>query len=198
MIPRLWAITDPALGDDELVRRAAIAAAIAKGALCIHLRDKARGADALAPIAARLRAATRAHGAWLAIGDHPALADAVDADVAHGWAGRAARGTWSVPAHSDDDVRRALAARADVVLVSPIFATPGKGAPRGAGAISSARALAPGLRVYALGGIDATNARACVAAGAHGVAVIRALLGADDVAVATRALLDALRAGDRA
>lgn len=198
MIPRLWAITEPALGDDELVRRAEIAAATAKGALCIHLRDKARGAEALAPIAARLRAATRAHGAWLAIGDHPALADAVDADAAHGWAGRGARPAWSVPARSDDDVRRARAAGADVLLVSPIFATPNKGAPRGVGAISSARALAPGLRVYALGGIDATNARACVEAGADGVAVIRALFGAADVAAATRSLLDAIRADDRA
>ena len=36
------------------------------------------------------------------------------------------------------------------------------------------------LAIYALGGVDASNAAACAKAGAYGVAVIRALLEASD------------------
>jgi len=64
------------------------------------------------------------------------------------------------------------------VLVSPIYLVPGKGAPRGVGAIAAARRTKK--RVYALGGITPYNVQMCAAA--HGVAVIRALLAADDPA----------------
>jgi thiamine-phosphate pyrophosphorylase len=127
------------------------------------------------------------------------LALAVNADGLHlgsDFGGEGARGlvearralpnVWiSVAAHTDEDVERAAAGRADAVLVSPIYDSPGKGPPRGAAAIVSARALGPGLAIYALGGVEARRARACRDAGATGVAVIRALLAATDpVAVA--------------
>lgn len=192
MMPRVWAITDPSLSDDELVRRAEAACAAGKDALCIHLRDKSRGPNALRPVAVRLRVATRAHGAWLTIGDHPSLADDVGADAAHGWTGRGTRTVWSVPAHADGDVRRAVASGAEVVLVSPIFASPEKGRPRGVAAIEAAHALAPELAVFALGGVDTSNARACFEAGASGVAVMRAVFSAGDPAEAVRSLLHVL------
>jgi thiamine-phosphate pyrophosphorylase len=46
--------------------------------------------------------------------------------------------------------------------------------------------------VFAQGGIDASNAAAVVAAGAAGVAVTGAILGADDPARAAAALRSAL------
>jgi len=46
--------------------------------------------------------------------------------------------------------------------------------------------------MIAIGGIDPTNVASVCAAGAHGVAVIRAILGATDPAAATRTLLAAL------
>ncbi|MDB4947204.1 MAG: Thiamin-phosphate pyrophosphorylase, partial [Labilithrix sp.] len=79
-------------------------------------------------------------------------------------------------AHDEDDVAGALRGGADAVLVSPIFATPGKGVPRGVQALTAACALASGaVEVVALGGVDVDQAAMCAAAGAHGVAVIRAL-----------------------
>ncbi len=77
-------------------------------------------------------------------------------------------------------------------MVSPIFATPNKGAPRGLDAIREARAIAPELFLYALGGVDESNARACIDAGANGVAVVRALFSAPDPEAATVALLRAI------
>lgn len=84
-------------------------------------------------------------------------------------------------AHDDDGVRAASEAFASAALVSPIFATPDKGASRGVAALASARAIVDAARrprrllVYALGGVTAANAAACAEAGADGVAAIRAL-----------------------
>ena len=49
--------------------------------------------------------------------------------------------------------------------------------------------------MFALGGVDPTRAARCVAAGAHGVAVMGAVMRADDPATVVAGLLDALRAG---
>jgi len=99
----------------------------------------------------------------------------------------------SVPAHGDDDVTRAREEGASAVYVSPIYETPGKGPPRGLDAIRRARELAGPMRVYALGGIDVVNAAACIAAGADGVAVIRAVVASPDPVRALRELSDAVR-----
>lgn len=79
-----------------------------------------------------------------------------------------------------DDEGAGLAGRLAVsgAFVSPIFASPGKGAPRGLEALRRARVLAPRVRLYALGGVTVTEAPACFTAGAHGVAVVRALYDA--------------------
>jgi thiamine-phosphate pyrophosphorylase len=45
------------------------------------------------------------------------------------------------------------------------------------------------LPVYALGGVDPTNARSCIDAGAAGVAVMGYVMRADDPAVAVKELL---------
>lgn len=55
--------------------------------------------------------------------------------------------------------------------------------------------LAPataGVPVYALGGIDTTNAADFQAAGAHGVAVMGAVMRADDPAAVVEQLLGAV------
>ena len=48
------------------------------------------------------------------------------------------------------------------------------------------------IPAYAIGGIDAANAADAIAAGAHGVAVRSAILGADDPPAAARAIADAI------
>ena len=115
-------------------------------------------------------------------------------DGFHGWRspGKMGARLFSVPVHDADEVRLAVLRRADAALVSPIFETPAKGAPRGLDAIREARALAPDLFLYALGGVDESNARSCIDAGANGVAVIRALSSAADPEAATVALLSAI------
>lgn len=209
--PTVILVTDPRWSFDhvtQVVERAG--RALAPGRLGVQLRDKTAPLDALARVAAVCRRATADAGALLVINapTHEALRVAADAgaDGVHvpGDAvslARAALGeqAWiSTPAHTDDEVLLAASAGASAVLVSPIYDTPGKGAPRGPGALAAARALAGGcardataaVLVYALGGVDASRAAACAAAGADGVAVIRALLDASDPAAVAR-LLDA-------
>ena len=99
----------------------------------------------------------------------------------------------SAPAHDDEDVGLARASRVDAVFVSPIFASPGKAAPRGVGALARARSLAgDAIAVYALGGVEVRVGcvRSCCEAGADGVAVVRALYTSDDPARDARALHD--------
>jgi thiamine-phosphate pyrophosphorylase len=175
-----------------------VARALPEGDFAVQLRDKGRDPDDRARWARELRAFTRERGVGLVVNGDVGLARAVLADGVHFGAGGIAEvaegeGLWrSVAAHSDEDVVRAARLGVDAALVSPIFASPGKGEPRGLGALRRAVELASGtLGVIALGGIGVDEAGACFEAGAGGVAMIRGLLGAraangDDVARAIR------------
>jgi thiamine-phosphate pyrophosphorylase len=76
--------------------------------------------------------------------------------------------------HTVDEVRRAHDEGADYVLFGPVFETPSKAgriAPRGL--VGLAAAVACGMPVLALGGIDASTASRALDAGAWGLAAIR-------------------------
>jgi len=80
---------------------------------------------------------------------------------------------------------------ADYWSIGPCFATPTKhdaGPPLGPDDFAALAKLAPeGAPVIGIGGITAANARSIIDAGATGVAVIGAILGASDPAAAARA-----------
>jgi thiamine-phosphate pyrophosphorylase len=206
MRPRVILVTDPAFGDDATVRCIEAAAkALPNGWLCVQLRDKGRPSASLRVFGSRLRVVTRAVGASLVLNGHAEIGRDLGAEGVHLGTGASTvdrarsafgRPAWiSVAAHSDEEVQRAVTDGADAVLVSPIFASrppsvmaPAK-APRGLDAVQSARAIAEmavaqgrghlrqRFAVYALGGIGPDNARACLRAGADGIAVLRSLLG---------------------
>jgi len=189
--PRVLLITDAAYPDETVLRVIEAAGrALPRGAFAVQLREKAR--PDRADWARRLREATRSVGVSLVVNGDVSLAREVGADGVH--FGRnvpvvEAEGMWrSMVAHCDEDVVKARERGVDAVLVSPIFASPGKGTPRGMAALVRARELSgEGLAVLALGGVDAEGARGCFRAGVSGVAVVRGLLGVvDPGAVATR------------
>jgi thiamine-phosphate pyrophosphorylase len=203
-LPDVVLITDPAFSDDELAERARRAlAAVPRSSMAIQVRDKARPARAVMALTERLRRICLEFAAPLYVNDRIDVALSLEADGVHlggesvavGDARRLVgpRAFVSVAAHEASDVASASASGATAALVSPIFATPGKGAPRGTSLLAEARARAKSLRLYALGGVDAESAPACIGAGANGVAVIRALWQAADAAFAARALVDAVR-----
>lgn len=93
-----------------------------------------------------------------------------------------------------NDVEALQASDADYVGIGPVYATSSKGdAGAAIGVEEFARLVALCARpAVAIGGIDATNAAAAIAAGASGVAVIRALFSADDPERAAQLLRSAI------
>lgn len=188
--PRVVQITDSsALPEATLFARIAAASRLAperRRRFAVQLRSPALSSRALADLGVRLRAATRACGVALIVNDRLDLALALAADGVHLGRrsvtladARALLGptTWiSVACHSVDDVIRAATEGADAVTLSPIFASPGKATPVGVALLRAARE-ALGVRsiaLHALGGVDLAAAPSCFAAGADGVASIRA------------------------
>ncbi|MGD0992993.1 MAG: thiamine phosphate synthase [Gemmatimonadales bacterium] len=96
-----------------------------------------------------------------------------------------------------EEARRAAAAGAHYLGIGPVAATGSKADAGGAIGIEGFRAIhaaAPDLPAVAIGGVTAELVPDLLAAGAAGVAVIRAVLGAADPVAATRALRAALDA----
>ena len=97
--------------------------------------------------------------------------------------------------HSLEEAIKAQDEEADYVTLGTIYETashPGK-PPDGLDVISRVKE-AVSIPVFAIGGIDALNAADVLAAGADGVAVIRAILGAPDIKAAATELVEALEA----
>ena len=199
-VPRLVLVTDRhATQGRDLVPL--VCAALDAGAPAIQLREKDLEGGALFRLAETLRAETRARGAALFVNDRLDVAVAVGADGVH-------LGSASVPIDaarrvlpptmqigvSTHAVEEVAATSADFAFFGPIYDTPSKrpfGEPQGLDRLTAAAQAAP-VPVLAIGGVTAVTVPALRAAGAHGVAVIRSILAADDPAAATRTLRAAL------
>jgi thiamine-phosphate pyrophosphorylase len=200
-LPIVHLITDRALAPDLAARAASALAGAPPGSVAIHLREKGLGGGAQLALARSLGAVCRARGQLLLVNDRLDVALAAGADGVHlpsaGVPPADARrllgssALVGVSCHSAEDVARARDAGATYATFGPVYDTPSKrpfGAPVGLEALRDAARL--GLPLVALGGVDASRAREVVAAGASGVAAIRAWLEGD-AAAAVRALLEA-------
>ncbi len=119
--------------------------------------------------------------------------------ASHGDAGRArkllgADALIGQSVHDLAELRRAEAGGVDYVLASPVFAPTSKSVSRPTLGLEGLGALArqSAVPVIALAGITAQNAASCRSAGAAGVAVLGAVMAADEPAAACRALLAAV------
>ena len=91
----------------------------------------------------------------------------------------------SVSCHTLEDVARAAAERADFALFGPVFEKDGVATIAGLERLR--RACRQPIPVLALGGVTLANARACLQAGAAGIAAIR-LFQKNDIAGVVRRL----------
>jgi thiamine-phosphate pyrophosphorylase len=206
--PRLYLITDrQATGSRSIVEVVARAleglagSGLEPGEVAVQLREKDLGGRALVALARPLRQVTAAAGVRLFVNDRIDVALAVGADGVHlgGTSLSPAEARAMAPAmgigvsaHGIDEVRTA-AAHATFAVFGPIRDTPSKrafGPPLGVAALAEAAPL--GLPLLALGGIEAADVAAVVAAGARGVACVRPVMAAADPAAAVRALAEAL------
>lgn len=187
------------------------AAAVRGGVTMLQVRGKDLPAAALADLTRRVRAVA---------GEVPVLVnDRLDVALATGAAGchlgqddfpmdearRMAPPDFLLggSAGSEDEARRAARLGAHYLGVGPIHATPHKpdaGAAIGVAGFARIRAATPALPAVAIGGVTVRDVPALIDAGAAGVAVIGAVLDAEDPADATwklREAVDRARAGAR-
>ena len=183
-----------------------LAACLDGGLGAVQLREKGLAAGDLVALATGLRELTARHGARLLVNDRADVALAVGADGVHlpgdGLPPRVARRLLGpdrlvgVSTHSALEVEAAAEAGADFVVFGPVYDTPAKrpfGPPRGVAALAAA-CRGRRVPVLAIGGVTAARVAEVRQAGAAGVAVIRALLAADDPRAATREMLSACEA----
>ncbi|MFN2400521.1 MAG: thiamine phosphate synthase, partial [Gemmatimonadaceae bacterium] len=99
-----------------------------------------------------------------------------------------------VGASVGSDAESIAARGADYAGIGPVFGTPSKtdAGPDIGIAEFSRLARECGLPAIAIGGVDSSNAGQVVAAGASGVAVIRAVFGATDPEASARAIRSAI------
>jgi len=181
-----------------------VEACLGAGLKAVQLREKDMAVRDLLSMAQRLREATRHAGAKLFVNDRTDVALAVGADGVQ-------RTGVSLPVavlrsicppgftigasvHSTAEARMAEPEGADFLIFGPIFDTPSKrqyGPPQGLSALERV-ASAVRLPVLAVGGITPARVGEVLRAGAAGVAVIGAILGAERPADAVKAFLDAL------
>jgi thiamine-phosphate pyrophosphorylase len=167
----------------------------------VQLREKDMSPDEIRKVAPSIADACHAAGILFILNDLPDLAAEVGADGVHVGqedapvpaARRAAGGIVGLSTHSRDQIVGAEPLRPDYIAVGPVYETPTKpGRPAvGLELISFAARLAT-MPWFAIGGIDAGNIDAVVAAGASRVVVVRAITEAEDPVAAAAGLKAAL------
>src|SRR5436305_3595939 len=176
------------------------AAALDGGATVIQLRDKTASTRVLIEEGLALRVLTRERGALLIVNDRIDVALAVEADGAHvgqdDMPAQLARRLLGperilgVSAANIGEAEEAVAGGADYLGVGPIFPSLGKADAGPATGVHLLTELASRFAtpLVAIGGITAENATEVVRAGACGVAVIIAVVYAEDISAASRQL----------
>ena len=202
---RLLVVTDPEwIGSrswPEVVR-----SVLRGGARAIQLRHKGATARELFDLGRALRAVTRDFDALFFVNDRTDVALACGADGVHLGPSDlpVSRARAYVPRDfligaSADTVETACAAErdgADYLGVGSIFDTTTKSEVAGERiGVERVREVAGAVRipVIGIGGVTAENAASVIAAGARGIAVVRAVLSESDPEAAVRALVARLR-----
>jgi thiamine-phosphate pyrophosphorylase len=170
----------------------------------IQLRERDLSARELVTLAREVQAVTASHRSQLLINDRIDVALALEGvgvhlrsnslpvSVARQLLG--AQRLLGVSVHTVEEAIQVESQGADYIILGPIYATPSKqmfGPPLGIHTLEKACRLVR-IPIIGIGGVTAARAPQMRRAGAFGVAVITAILGAIDVESATRELLEAV------
>jgi len=201
----LCVITDEKISGRR--HREVAAGALDGGAPMIQLREKGGDLRVLVEEGRAILELCRRRGGCFIVNDRLDLALAVEADGVH-------LGQEDVPAslarrllkpgmllgvstHSVEEARAAEAAGADYIGFGPVFPTGTKTASRPAVGVEGIRAVRAAVRIpiLAIGGMTLERLPDVIRAGANGVAVVSAIVGARDIRQATRTFLHLLGRG---
>ena len=174
------------------------------GARAIQLREKDLGGKELYELADKISVLCQRYNAQLFINERIDVALAVDAagvqlgktslpiDTARALLGEGKSIGYS--AHSLEEAKMAERHGADFVLFGPVHMTPSKaafGAPQGLAALKETVAKL-GIPVYAIGGIKRENLPQTMGTGVRGVALISAVMSAENPGAAAKSILTML------
>jgi thiamine-phosphate pyrophosphorylase len=199
-------VTDRAAARDPLAE--VIAVAVAAGLDWVQVRDRELEAEALLTEVDEIRRAA-GQRARVLVNRRVDVAIAAKADGVHlgfdGMAPETARellgqdALIGIATHQPEELARAATAPLSYAHLAPIFSPISKTSSRPPLGLAALREAARfGVPVLAQGGISTLNARACIEAGAAGVAVTGAILSCDDPGAATAELREALDASSPA
>jgi thiamine-phosphate pyrophosphorylase len=209
-VPRLHLVTD----DDVLARADWMGTAtevIEAGgtSVALHVRGPRTTGRTLFDLTSALVGDASRCGAWLVVSDRADVALAAGADAVH--LGQRSlsiartrkrvlpRGKVGASCRSASDVSRANADGADYAFAGTVFPTPSHPGDSGIG-VSGFRDIVANeadFPVLAIGGVGVDQTAALVAAGAHGVAVVRGVWDASYPAAAVVEYLEALAGVER-
>ena len=186
---------------------ATVEAALQGGLTLVQYRDKTADDDVRLTNAQKLCQLCHRYNALFIVNDRVDLAIAVDADGVH-------LGQQDLPialarqllgsqrligrsTHCPDDLHRAIQDGADYIGVGPVYETPTKAGRPAAGfdyvRYAAAHATLPW---FAIGGIDTSNLPEVLAANVDRVAIVRAIMHAEQPVETTRYFLEQLGKGD--
>lgn len=180
-----------------------VEAALQAGLPLLQYRDKTADDSVRLSYGHKLRQACHHYGALFIMNDRVDLAVAVDADGVH-------LGQQDIPialarqilgpqrligrsTTNPDEMQRAIAEGADYIGVGPVYETPTKAGKAAAGLdyVRYAAEHAP-IPWFAIGGIDTNNLNDVLKSGAERVAVVRAIVEAEQPSLVTQYLLSQL------
>ncbi len=182
--------------------------AVASGVRAVQLREKDLSETDLVSAATRLSKLMRPRGAKLFVNASPF----VDRDTAALLAASPGVDGFHIPddpallaefreqfpklligasTHTPEGARHAAGAGANFITFGPIFETRKRAQPQGLDALSVA-CKAAGVPTFAIGGITPERVRECLDTGAHGVAVVSAVMAASSARSAVRAFAEAM------
>lgn len=195
---RLYLVTSPA---ENLL--ATVEAALKGGLTLVQYRDKTADDTLRLEQATKLRQLCHAYGALFIINDRVDLALAVDADGVH-------LGQQDMPIDmarqllgpqrligrsttNSEEMQKAVLEGADYIGVGPVYETPTK-ANKAAAGLEYVKYAAQNSSIpwFAIGGIDANNINDVIDAGAERIAVVRALIQAEQPTLVTQYFLSQL------
>ncbi len=174
-------------------------AALRGGVDIVQLRSKRAGADELLATAERFARICAHHGALLIINDRPDLAVAAGADGVHvgqddmpvARAREVVGEERLVGLSTHTPAQIDAATGVDYIGVGPVHETPTKpGRPAVGTALVRYAAAHAKVPFFAIGGIAPSNVESVRAAGAERIAVVRALVDAEDPESVARSLLE--------
>ena len=201
-VPRLHVVTD----DDILARRGWTEVAMSVletggSSVALHVRGPHTSGRVVYELASALVVTARRVGAWLVVNDRADVALAVGADAVHlgsrSLSAKATRASVTTTAHigvscrSADDVSLARTGGADYAFAGTVFTSQShpEGRLLGASGFADIASGQTGFPVLAIGGVSVESTGELMAAGAHGVAVMRGVWDTSDPPAASASYL---------